>query len=92
MQKKDKLLLLKNSWSSNLLLDNLYQRIHHNLSDQMKLANGQNFNLIALALLGNDDLLAERELEEIQIQLTKLKFDYVDYIFMKFLLLLDLGG
>lgn len=86
----DRVLLLKNSWSSNLLLDNLYQRIHK-LPDQMTLNNGEKFNLLTLALFGNDDLLTEHQLDDLQQKLVKLKFDYIDYVCTKFLLLLDLG-
>lgn len=91
LKNNDQVLLLKNSWSSNLLLDNLFQRIHK-LPDQMTLESGEKFNLLTLALFGNDDLLVERDLEDLQAKLVKLKFDYVDYVCMKFLLLLDLGG
>lgn len=90
LRNDDRVLLLKNSWSSNLLLDSLYQRIHK-LPDQMGLTSGGQFSLITLALFGNDDLLAERQLEDLQEKLVKLKFDYVDYVCTKFLLLLDLG-
>lgn len=91
LKNDDRVLLLKNSWSSNLLLDSMYQRCFHKLPDQMGLTSGGQFSLLTLALFGNDDLLAERQLEDLEEKLIKLKFDYVDYVCTKFLLLLDLG-
>ena len=90
LEHEDLILLLKNSWSSNLLLDSLYQRIH-DLPDQITLDNGEKFNLLTLALFGNDSLLTELELEDLQQKLVKLKFDYIDFVCTKILLLLDLG-
>lgn len=81
--------LLQNSWSHLLVLDHIHQRIHHGLQDESSLPNGQKFNLISLALLGETSTASD--MISLQNTLIDLKFDNVDYLCIKFLLLLNPG-
>ena len=72
-----------------LVLDHIHQRMHNGLPDETTLPNGQKFDLLGLALLGvptTSDLLIQ-----CQQKLQELKFDLVDYLCVKFLLLLNPG-
>jgi len=84
---EDQMKLLQHSWSHLLVLDHIHQRIHHGLQDESTLPNGQKLNLISLALLGETSTAAD--MMSVQNTLTELKFDSVDYICVKFLLLLN---
>lgn len=82
--------LLQNSWSDLLVLDHLYQRMHYQLPDEIQLANGQKFDLLSLALLGTS---TEAEaLNQVQSRLAALKLDPLEYLCLKFLLLLNPGN
>ena len=81
--------LLQHSWSHLLVLDHIHQRIHHGLQDDSSLPNGQKFNLVSLALLGEPT--AAPDMITLQNTLAELKFDHVDYLCVKFLLLLNPG-
>lgn len=81
--------LLQHSWSHLLVLDHIHQRIHHGLQDDSSLPNGQKFNLVSLALLGETS--AASDMITLQNTLAELKFDHVDYLCVKFLLLLNPG-
>lgn len=83
----DQMKLLQHSWSDMLILDHLHQRLHHGLPDETTLANGQKFDLLTLALLGQPSLA--ENLHRIASKLQELKFDPTDYICLKFLLLLN---
>ena len=79
--------LLQHAWSDLLVLDHIHQRMHNGLPDETSLANGQKFDLLALALLGqpavSDSLVA------VEKRLAELKFDPTDYLCVKFLMLLN---
>jgi nuclear hormone receptor FTZ-F1, putative len=81
--------LLQHAWSDMLVLDHIHQRMHNGLPDETTLPNGQKFDLLGLALLGvpttSDSLI------QCQQKLQELKFDSVDYLCIKFLLLLNPG-
>ena len=55
--------------------------------DESSLPNGQKFNLVSLALLGETS--AASDMINLQNTLMELKFDNVDYLCIKFLLLLN---
>lgn len=88
-QVDDQMNLLQHSWSDILLLDHIHQRMHNNLADEMQLPNGQQFDLLTLALLGVDS--AADQLHSLTMKLSELKFDTIDYTCLKFLLLLNPG-
>lgn len=81
--------LLQNSWSDLLVLDHLYQRMHYQLPDEIQLANGQKFDLLSLALLGTSSEIDA--LNQVQSRLMALKLDSLEYLCLKFLLLLSPG-
>lgn len=81
--------LLQHSWSDILLLDHIHQRMHNNLADSTQLPNGQRFDLLALAVLGVNSALDQ--FHDLTMKLAELKFDQIDYICLKFLLLLNPG-
>ena len=82
--------LLQNSWSDLLVLDHMHQRMHNGLPDEYTLPNGQKFDLLALALLGVP-AVAE-SLNQVQNRLAELKLDPLEYLCLKFLLLLNPGN
>lgn len=82
--------LLQNSWSDLLVLDHLYQRMHYQLPDEIQLANGQKFDLLSLALLGTSS--ETDALNQVQSRLMALKLDSLEYLCLKFLLLLSPGN
>lgn len=88
-QVDDQMNLLQHSWSDILLLDHIHQRMHNNLADEMQLPNGQQFDLLTLALLGVSS--AADQLHSLTMKLAELKFDTIDYTCLKFLLLLNPG-
>lgn len=81
--------LLQNSWSDLLVLDHMHQRMHNGLPDEMTLANGQKFDLIGLALLGVPAV--SESLNQVQNRLFELKLDSLEYVCVKFLLLVNPG-
>lgn len=81
--------LLQHAWSDLLVLDHMHQRLRHGLQDEAALPNGQKFDLVGLALLGVPAALPG--LISLQAKLAELKFDSVDYLCLKFLLLLNPG-
>jgi nuclear receptor subfamily 5 group A protein 3 len=83
----DQMKLLLNSWSEILILDYIDHRMHSNLPDEMQLPNGQKFEFLSLALLGCP-FMAEKFLE-VSNTMTQLQFDPVDYICLKFIMLLN---
>lgn len=83
----DQMKLLQHAWSDMLVLDHLHQRMHNNLPDETTLPNGQKFDLLGLALLGVPT--SSDALIQCQAKLQELKFDSVDYLCVKFLLLLN---
>jgi len=83
----DQMKLLQNSWSDLLVLDHMHQRMHNGLPDEMTLANGQKFDLLALALLGVPAVVDS--LNEVQNKFAELKLDSLEYLCVKFLLLLN---
>ena len=84
----DQIMLLKDSWSVILILDQMHQRIHNNMPDEIELPNGQKFDL--LNLLGAPSM-AEKFLE-VSENLKQLCFDSTDFLCLKFLLLLNAGA
>ncbi|XP_076342943.1 nuclear hormone receptor FTZ-F1-like isoform X2 [Tachypleus tridentatus] len=85
----DQMKLLQHVWSDMLILDNLHQRLHNGLPDETTLPNGQKFDLLTLALMGLP-ALAE-PFHRLSLRLQELKFDPMDYICLKFLILLNPG-
>ncbi|XP_053209885.1 nuclear hormone receptor FTZ-F1-like isoform X2 [Panonychus citri] len=83
----DQMKLLQHAWSDMLVLDHIHQRMHNELPDDTTLPNGQKFELLGLALLGVPS--ASDNLIQCQAKLQQLKFDSVDYLCVKFLLLLN---
>ncbi|XP_015785145.1 nuclear hormone receptor FTZ-F1 isoform X2 [Tetranychus urticae] len=83
----DQMKLLQHAWSDMLVLDHIHQRMHNDLPDETTLPNGQKFDLLGLALLGVPT--ASDNLIQCQAKLQQLKFDSVDYLCVKFLLLLN---
>lgn len=83
----DQMKLLQQSWSDMLILDHLHQRLHNGLPDDTTLPNGQKFSLVSLALLGLPSLADQ--LHHLAQQLQELRFDAIDYVCLKFLLLLN---
>lgn len=81
--------LLQNSWSDLLVLDHMHQRMHMNLPDETTLANGQKFDLLSLALLGVPAVADS--LNQVQAKFVELKLDPLEYLCLKFLLLLNPG-
>ncbi|KAK8769945.1 hypothetical protein V5799_013590 [Amblyomma americanum] len=79
--------LLQQSWSDMLILDHVHQRLHNGLPDDTTLPNGQKFSLVSLALLGLPALADQ--LHALAARLQELRFDPVDYVCLKFLLLLN---
>lgn len=71
------------------MLDHIHQRLHVGLPDETTLPNGQKFDLLALALLGVTE--SSDQLHAVTARLSELKLDPVDYICLKFLLLLNPG-
>ncbi|KAL3171460.1 hypothetical protein MRX96_013670 [Rhipicephalus microplus] len=83
----DQMKLLQQSWSDMLILDHVHQRLHNGLPDDTTLPNGQKFSLVSLALLGLPALADQ--LHALTARLQELRFDPVDYVCLKFLLLLN---
>ncbi|XP_022243718.1 nuclear hormone receptor FTZ-F1-like [Limulus polyphemus] len=83
----DQMKLLQNSWSDLLLLDHLYHRIHNFLQEETILPNGQKFDVLEMALLGLRSLADQ--FHRVNARLQGLKFDRVDYICLKILILLN---
>ncbi|XP_014230336.1 nuclear hormone receptor FTZ-F1 isoform X2 [Trichogramma pretiosum] len=83
----DQMKLLQHSWSDMLVLDHLHQRMHNSLPDEITLTNGQKFDLLCLGLLGVPSLADL--FHGLSSTLQELKFDFHDYICMKFLMLLN---
>lgn len=83
----DQMKLLQQSWSDMLILDHLHQRLHNGLPDDTTLPNGQKFSLVSLALLGMPSLA--EQLHHVAAQLQELRFDAIDYVCLKFLMLLN---
>lgn len=83
----DQMKLLQQSWSDMLILDHVHQRLHNGLPDDTTLPNGQKFSLVSLALLGLPALADQ--LHALAARLQELRFDPVDYVCLKFLLLLN---
>ncbi|XP_076346799.1 nuclear hormone receptor FTZ-F1-like isoform X5 [Tachypleus tridentatus] len=83
----DQMKLLQHSWSDMLILDNLHHRLHNGLPDETTLPNGQKFDLLTLALMGLPTLV--EQFHRLSLRLQELKFDLVDYICLKFLILLN---
>lgn len=83
----DQMKLLQYSWSDMLILDHVHHRLHNNLPDEMSLPNGQKFDLLELAVLGLPSLVDQ--FNDLSTKLQELKFDSIDYICLKFLLLLN---
>jgi nuclear receptor subfamily 5 group A protein 3 len=79
--------LLENSWSEMLILDQIHQRMHNHLQDEIDLPNGQKFELLSLALLGVPSM--SDAFAELTNKLSTLKFDSADYVCLKFILLLN---
>lgn len=86
----DQMKLLQQAWSNLLVLDHIHHRLQHGLQDEVSLPNGQKFDLVGLALLGVPSALPA--LLSLQNKLVELKFDSVDYLCLKFLLLLNPGA
>lgn len=82
--------LLQHSWSDLLVLDHMHQRMHNGLPDDMTLPNGQKFDLLSLALLGIPAVADS--LNQVQQHLADLKLDPLEYLCVKFLLLLNPGN
>lgn len=82
--------LLQNSWSDLLVLDHMHQRMHNGLPDETTLANGQKFDLLSLALLGVPAVT--ESLNQVQAKFAELKLDPLEYLCLKFLLLLNPGN
>ncbi|XP_054712591.1 nuclear hormone receptor FTZ-F1-like [Uloborus diversus] len=83
----DQMKLLQHSWSDMLILDHLHQRLHNGLPEETTMPNGQKFSLVNLALLGVTSMVDRLNL--VASRLTELKFDPLDFICLKFLLLLN---
>lgn len=83
----DQMKLLQHAWSDMLVLDHIHQRLHVGLPDETTLPNGQKFDLLALALLGVPSVADQ--LHQVSARLQELKLDPIDYICLKFLLLLN---
>ncbi|GIY33681.1 hypothetical protein CEXT_510441 [Caerostris extrusa] len=83
----DQMKLLQQSWSDMLILDHLHQRLHNGLPEEITMSNGQKFSMVNLALLGVSNMA--EQLNIVSARLQELKFDAVDYICLKFLLLLN---
>ncbi len=81
--------LLQHAWSDMLVLDHIHQRLHVGLPDETTLPNGQKFDLLSLALLGVPSVADQ--LHNVTQRLSELKLDTIDYICLKFLLLLNPG-
>ena len=85
----DQMKLLQHSWSDMLILDHLHQRLHNGLPEETTMPNGQKFSLVNLSLLGVATMVDQ--LNHVSARLQELKFDPLDYICLKFLLLLNPG-
>lgn len=83
----DQMKLLQQSWSDMLILDHLHQRLHNGVPEEITMSNGQKFSMVNLALLGVSNMV--EQLNIVSARLQELKFDPVDYICLKFLLLLN---
>jgi len=83
----DQMKLLQHSWSDMLILDHIHQRLHNHLPPEVKLSNGQTFDLSALSVLGFMDQM--EALQRLSNRLQDLKFDPIDYTCLKFMLLLN---
>lgn len=81
--------LLQQSWSDMLILDHLHQRLHNGLPEETTMPNGQKFSLVNLSLLGVANMVDQ--LNHVSARFQELKFDPLDYICLKFLLLLNPG-
>ena len=79
--------LFSNSWPGILILDQIHHRMHNDIPDEITLANGQNFKLVSLALLGTPSLL--ETFNKISRKLANLMFDSADYVCLKLLLYLN---
>lgn len=82
--------LLQHSWSDLLVLDHMHQRMHNGLPDETTLPNGQKFDLLSLALLGVPAVADS--LQQVQNRFAELKLDPLEYLAVKFLLLLNPGN
>jgi hypothetical protein len=89
LEVKDQMKLLEHAWCDLLVLDHIHQRLQHGLQDEALLPNGQKFDLVSLALLGDPSALSS--LKSLQSKLAELEFDSVEYLCLKFLLLLNPG-
>lgn len=87
LEVNDQMRLLENSWSEMLILDQIHQRMHNHLPDETTLANGQKFELLSLALLGEPSM--SDSFNDMTNKLSTLKFDSADYVCLKFVLLLN---
>jgi len=87
LEVNDQMRLLENSWSEMLILDQIHQRMHNHLQDEIDLPNGQKFELLSLALLGVPSM--SDAFAELTNKLSTLKFDSADYVCLKFILLLN---
>lgn len=83
----DQMKLLQHSWSDLLVLDHMHQRMHNGLPDETTLPNGQKFDLLSLALLGVPAVADS--LQQVQNRFAELKLDPLEYLCVKFLLLLN---
>jgi nuclear receptor subfamily 5 group A protein 3 len=83
----DQMKLLQHSWSDLLVLDHMHQRMHNGLPDETTLPNGQKFDLLSLALLGVPAVADS--LQQVQNRFAELKLDPLEYLAVKFLLLLN---
>ncbi|XP_023234016.1 nuclear hormone receptor FTZ-F1-like isoform X2 [Centruroides sculpturatus] len=83
----DQMKLLQHAWSDMLILDHLHQRLHNGLPDETTLPNGQKFDMLCLALLGLPAMADQ--LHRVATRLQTLKFDPLDYICLKFIVLLN---
>ena len=84
----DKDSLFYNAWSELLILDhihNLKYRTHFNLSGVYVLENGQKFELINLAVLGEKNNI--ETFHKLYSKLETLKFDSMDYEMVKLVIL-----
>lgn len=89
LQVDDQMNLLQHNWSEILLLDHIHQKMHKNLGDEYALPNGQHFDLNVLCALGLPSSVDP--FNQLVVKLIELKFDPIDYVCFKFMLLLNPG-
>ena len=97
LQIDDQMRLLQNSWSKILILDHIHQKMHNNLPDELLLPNEQKFDMMGMALLGvntkakktNNMLSSLKKFSKVYNTMILLKFDFLDYVCLKIILLLD---